>query len=61
MKSPSWRQSILQKMSISHEKSTRQTLTGENITFDNEETDGLTMPPNDPLVITLRIFYTNVR
>lgn len=49
------------KMSNSYEKRTRQTLTRESMVFDDEDVDGLNMPHNDAVVITLRNFETEVR
>lgn len=34
---------------------------GESITFDDEDVDGLTLTHNDALVITVQILDVNVR
>ncbi|XP_075086104.1 uncharacterized protein LOC142168842 [Nicotiana tabacum] len=49
------------KFTITHGKRTRQTLEGGNITFDDADTDGLMIPHNDALVISLLIPDTNVK
>nr|XP_009614609.1 uncharacterized protein LOC104107492 [Nicotiana tomentosiformis] len=49
------------KFTITHGKRTRQTLEGGNITFDDADADGLMIPHNDALVISLLIPDTNVK
>lgn len=49
----------LAKVSVIHEKRTWQTLTGESVTFNDEDTDGLFIPYNDALVITLHFYDIN--
>lgn len=48
-------------MSLTHEKHTRHTLIGESIAFNDENADGLLVSYNDPLVITLHVYDTNVK
>lgn len=43
------------KRSIKHEKCCHERLTGENITFNDKDTDRLLMPQNNNLGITLCI------
>lgn len=38
---------------VTHEKIRREKLAEDNITFDDEEVDGLMFPHHDPLVITV--------
>ncbi|XP_016441242.1 uncharacterized protein LOC107766874 [Nicotiana tabacum] len=49
------------KISVTHRKRVRQVLEGNNITFDEEDADGLIIPHNDALVISLLIYDTNVK
>ncbi|XP_070045806.1 uncharacterized protein [Nicotiana tomentosiformis] len=49
------------KFTITHGKRTRQTLEDNNITFDDVDADGLMIPHNDALVISLLIHDTNVK
>ncbi|XP_070055249.1 uncharacterized protein [Nicotiana tomentosiformis] len=49
------------KFIITHGKRTRQTLKDDNITFDDADADGLMIPHNDALVISLLIHDTNVK
>ncbi|XP_070035624.1 uncharacterized protein [Nicotiana tomentosiformis] len=49
------------KFTITHGKRTRQTLEDGNITFDDADADGLMIPHNDALVISLLIHDTNVK
>ncbi|XP_070035676.1 uncharacterized protein [Nicotiana tomentosiformis] len=49
------------KFTITHGKRTRQTLEDGNITFDDADADGLMIPHNDALVISLLIYDTNVK
>ncbi|XP_070052759.1 uncharacterized protein [Nicotiana tomentosiformis] len=49
------------KFIITHGKRTRQTLEDGNITFDDADADGLMIPHNDALVISLLIHDTNVK
>ncbi|XP_070045812.1 uncharacterized protein [Nicotiana tomentosiformis] len=49
------------KFIITHGKRTSQTLEDSNITFDDAYADGLMIPHNDALVISLLIHDTNVK
>ncbi|XP_070045809.1 uncharacterized protein [Nicotiana tomentosiformis] len=49
------------KFTITHVKRTRQTLEDDNITFDDADANGLMIPHNDALVISLLIHDTNVK
>ncbi|XP_009618243.1 uncharacterized protein [Nicotiana tomentosiformis] len=49
------------KISVTHGKRIRQVVEGDNITFDDEDTDGLIIPHNDALVISLLVHDTNVK
>nr|XP_009604587.1 uncharacterized protein LOC104099310 [Nicotiana tomentosiformis] len=49
------------KFTITHGKRTRQTLKDGNITFDDVDADGLMIPHNNALVISLLIHETNVK
>ncbi|XP_070049628.1 uncharacterized protein [Nicotiana tomentosiformis] len=49
------------KFTVTHGKRTRQTLEDGNITFDDADADGLMIPHNDALVISLLIHDTNVK
>ncbi|XP_070054579.1 uncharacterized protein [Nicotiana tomentosiformis] len=61
MESPSQQKRDSKQICISHEKRTQQMLTGESIRFGDEDADRLTISHNDALVITLRIFDTDMR
>lgn len=47
------------KISVKHEKRSRESLTRESITFDDENTDRLMMSHNDTLAIILHILDTD--
>lgn len=49
------------KVSLTHEEHIRQLLTGECITFDDEDAYGLFISHNDVLVIFLVVHDTNVK
>ncbi|XP_070035761.1 uncharacterized protein [Nicotiana tomentosiformis] len=49
------------KFTITHGKRTHQTLEDDNINFDDADADGLMIPHNDALVISLLIHDTNVK
>ncbi|XP_009794173.1 uncharacterized protein LOC107817125 [Nicotiana tabacum] len=51
----------MSKVIVTHGKRIRQTLEGDSITFDDEDTDGLMIPHNDALVISLLVHDTNVQ
>ncbi|XP_009611708.1 uncharacterized protein [Nicotiana tomentosiformis] len=49
------------KVTVTHGKWVRQVLEGDSIIFDDEDADGLIIPHNDALVISLLVHDTNVR
>ncbi|XP_070007681.1 uncharacterized protein [Nicotiana sylvestris] len=49
------------KVTITHGKRVRQVLDGNSISFNNEDVDGLTIPHNDALLISLLINDTNIK
>uniref|UniRef100_A0A1S4AFH9 Uncharacterized protein n=1 Tax=Nicotiana tabacum TaxID=4097 RepID=A0A1S4AFH9_TOBAC len=49
------------KISVTHGKGVRQVLEGDNIIFDDEDANGLIIPHNDALVISLHINDSNVK
>nr|XP_016487688.1 PREDICTED: uncharacterized protein LOC107807762 [Nicotiana tabacum] len=49
------------KFTVTHGKRVRQVLVEDNITFDDADADGLIIPHNDPLVISLLIHDSNVK
>ncbi|XP_009598220.2 uncharacterized protein [Nicotiana tomentosiformis] len=49
------------KFTVTHRKQVRQTLEEDSITFDDIDADGLMIPHNDALVISLLIHDTNVK
>ncbi|XP_075092326.1 uncharacterized protein LOC142172574 [Nicotiana tabacum] len=49
------------KISVTHGKQVRQLLDGERIMFDDEDADGLIIPHNDALVISLLVHDSNVK
>nr|XP_016474859.1 PREDICTED: uncharacterized protein LOC107796578 [Nicotiana tabacum] len=49
------------KFTITHGKQTRQTLEDDNITFDDADADGLMIPHNEALAISLLIHDTNIK
>ncbi|XP_070036428.1 uncharacterized protein [Nicotiana tomentosiformis] len=49
------------KFTVTHGKRVRQTLEEDSITFDDVDADGLMIPHNDALVISLLIHDTNVK
>jgi len=49
------------KFTVTHGKRVRQVLEEDNITFDDADADGLIIPHNDALVISLLIHDTNVK
>ncbi|XP_070057892.1 uncharacterized protein [Nicotiana tomentosiformis] len=48
------------KVTVTHRKLVRHVLDEDNITFDDADTDGLLIPHNDALVISLLVHDTNV-
>ncbi|XP_009589851.1 uncharacterized protein [Nicotiana tomentosiformis] len=51
----------MSKVTVTHGKRVHQVLDGDNITFDDEDVDGLTISHNDALVISLLVHDTNVK
>ncbi|XP_070020135.1 uncharacterized protein [Nicotiana sylvestris] len=49
------------KVTITQGKRVRQVLEEDNITFKDADADGVLTPHNDALVISLIVFYTNVK
>ncbi|XP_009591397.1 uncharacterized protein [Nicotiana tomentosiformis] len=49
------------KITVTHKKWIRQVLEREHIAFNHEDTDGLFIPHNDALVISLLVHDTNVK
>ncbi|XP_070055375.1 uncharacterized protein [Nicotiana tomentosiformis] len=52
---------ITAKFTVTHGKRVRQTLEEDSITFDDVDADGLMIPHNDALVISLLIHDTNIK
>ncbi|XP_070028767.1 uncharacterized protein [Nicotiana sylvestris] len=49
------------KITVTHVKRVRQVLEEDNITFDDADADGVLIPHNDALVISLLVHDTNVK
>ncbi|XP_070004274.1 uncharacterized protein [Nicotiana sylvestris] len=49
------------KVTVTHRKRVRQVLEEDNITFDDADSDGVMIPHNDALVISLLVHDTNVK
>ncbi|XP_070039358.1 uncharacterized protein [Nicotiana tomentosiformis] len=49
------------KVTVTHGKQLCQVLEGESIMFDDEDADGLIIPHNDAVVISLLVHDTNVK
>nr|XP_009620732.1 uncharacterized protein LOC104112502 [Nicotiana tomentosiformis] len=49
------------KVMVTHGKRVRQVLDENSITFDDEDADGLIIPHNDALVVSLLVHDTNVK